>query len=106
MEGCPDARRLFRLAAIAGREGRHEDAEAHYRAWMALDPTDPRPAYGLSILLLLRGEYVEGFRLYEARCYFPDTGIVKPVYRPPALRLTPEDEAGWGLQTMEIAVPA
>jgi hypothetical protein len=94
---------MLRAAGNASREGRLEVAEALYRQWMAEEPQDPRPAYGLSTLLLLRGEYLEGFRLYEARCYVPETGVVKPEYQPRPLPLSPQDREGWGRQEMNIS---
>lgn len=42
-------------------------AEAIYREWMGYLPWDPRPKFALAQLLLARGEYSEGFELYEAR---------------------------------------
>lgn len=69
---------LFARAALARRAGRHEEAEATYRAWLALEPANPAPAYGLSHLLLARGAYAEGWSLYEARADIPETGVKKP----------------------------
>ncbi|WP_363200920.1 glycosyltransferase family 9 protein [Phenylobacterium sp.] len=45
---------------------------------MAAYPADPRPRYGLALLLLARGSYNEGWRLYEARADIPETRIHKP----------------------------
>jgi len=41
-------------------------------------PEDPAPRYGLSLILLSRGAYDEGWKLYEARSSIPETGIAKP----------------------------
>lgn len=69
---------LFAKAARARRDGRHDEAEAAYRDWLALEPGNPAPAYGLSHLLLARGAYAEGWAMYEARTEVPETGVKKP----------------------------
>jgi hypothetical protein len=71
-------RALFAEAAVATRAGRFADAETAYRTWMAAAPADPFPRYALSVLLLGRGAYDEGWRLYEARSEVPETRIAKP----------------------------
>lgn len=43
---------------------------------MADEPKNPAPRYGLSLLLLARGAYPEGWRLWEARQALP--GFVRP----------------------------
>jgi tetratricopeptide (TPR) repeat protein len=75
-EACIEAalnhmRALFQAAALAEREGRLEDAEALLRERIRLAPWDPIAKYGLSQLLLKRGDYEEGFALYEARTEIP-----------------------------------
>ncbi len=69
---------LFAKAAIATRAGRFAEAETAYRKWMAIAPADPFPRYSLSVLLLGRQAYDEGWRLYETRSDVPQTGVVKP----------------------------
>jgi hypothetical protein len=99
----PAALALARKATLAAREGRSGEAEAAYRAWFDLAPDDPRPAYGLALLLLERGEYEEGFRLYESRAYLPGTGVMKPEYRPVPLTLPDEArQSDWARQTLQL----
>ena len=69
---------LFAAAAMATRGGRFAEAEAAYRAWMEAAPHDPFPRYSLAVLLLGRGAYEEGGRLYECRSEVPETGVRKP----------------------------
>lgn len=69
---------LMRIAVQAERIDDLETAEVAYRAWMETDPTDPRPAYSLSLVLLKRGDYREGFELFEARLSIPELGIDAP----------------------------
>ncbi|MEO8115901.1 MAG: hypothetical protein ABI655_16040 [Phenylobacterium sp.] len=68
---------LFDAAKAAEHAGRFAEAETIYREWMRLSPRDPKPQYNLSLLLLARSAYAEGWALYEARSQFPDL-----VYRP------------------------
>lgn len=71
---------LWGQAKKAVDQGDLDGAERVYRKWMELIPTDPRPRYGLSTVLLSQGRYEEGWRLYEARADLPELGIIKPAY--------------------------
>lgn len=63
--------------------GEWEKAEAIYRQWMDYLPWDARPKFALGQLLLARGEYGEGFELYEARADLPTKFLPKKVSPPP-----------------------
>jgi hypothetical protein len=65
-------------AAAARRAGRPDKAEALYRAWMLAEPSNPVPRYGLSTLLLARGEFADGWCFYEARRQIPECGVATP----------------------------
>jgi hypothetical protein len=80
---------LFAQAAAARRAGRYAEAEAAYRQWIAAEPQNPAPQYGLSHLLLARGAYDEGWALNEARSAIPETGIGKPRLSMPEWRGEP-----------------
>lgn len=94
---------MAREAAVLGRSGRREDAEASaaiYRRLVGWLPRDPVLAYNLATNLLSLGNYAEGFRYYEARAYLGRPNVVKPEYRPAAVPLAPETAATWGCQTI------
>ena len=54
-------------ANLLDRDGHWDDSLACLRAAHALSPADPQVRLNLAIALLRRGEYREGFALYEAR---------------------------------------
>lgn len=64
-------RTFFDIQADAERTGDKAELEAAYRHWMRLAPADPLPRYNLSLLLLERGEFAEGWALYEVRTEIP-----------------------------------
>ena len=70
---------LVNLGTIRTLVGDVPEAEANFRNAMALDPRCSGAKFNLSNLLLLRGEYGEGFELFESRfdsfkSHFNDTG--------------------------------
>lgn len=75
-----------RTALAARRSGKLDEAEAAYRAWMAAEPSSAGPRYGLSLLLLRRGAYAEGWKLYEARKAVPELKMSPPRLRYPEWR--------------------
>jgi hypothetical protein len=83
-EALEHMRSLFAESATAELEGRFDDAERLLRERIRLAPWDPIAKYALSQLLLSRGEYEEGFRLYEARSSVPQfmNLVQKPIYNP------------------------
>lgn len=58
-------------ATALARQGRFEDAERLLRAGLEQAPGHPVASYALGILLLARGAYEEGWRLYEYRVAMP-----------------------------------
>lgn len=76
-------------------------AEAAYRKWLRWEPRNPLPAYGLALMLLRRGEYEEGFRLYESRYAIRATKIWKPEWVPQPV---PLGDGPW--DEIEIELPA
>ncbi|TDG22396.1 tetratricopeptide repeat protein [Paraburkholderia silviterrae] len=64
----------FALTALA----RYDEAQAYYRRALELSPGLPEPQFQLGMLLLRRGEYAEGWPLFESR---KTTTIGKPNYR-------------------------
>jgi len=55
------------LGTILNERFQRDEAERCYRRALELDPTNAGAKFNLSALLLLRGEYLEGFALYESR---------------------------------------
>ncbi|MCH8183661.1 MAG: tetratricopeptide repeat protein [Proteobacteria bacterium] len=55
------------LANVLADQLRLNEAETVYRRAMELDPDDAEPCYSLALLLLLRGEFSEGWALHEER---------------------------------------
>ncbi|WP_322042579.1 tetratricopeptide repeat protein [Paraburkholderia sp. J67] len=64
----------FAYTALA----RYDEAEHHYREALALNPGLPESQFQLGMLLLRRGEYDEGWPLFENR---KTTSFGKPNYR-------------------------
>jgi hypothetical protein len=60
-------KRLVDIEAEAKRTGDDREVVAAYRGWIRTEPENPVPKFNLSLLLLARGEYEEGWRLYESR---------------------------------------
>jgi len=58
---------LGNLGMLLRVTGRLEEAEAMLRAAMAAEPQNLTTQHSLGMTLLQRGQYVEGWRLYEAR---------------------------------------
>ena len=79
-EAMAHARRLYDLATAAERDRHFNDAERYLRERLRVLPDDAVAKYALSQLLLARGEYKEGFQLYEARSELPQ--FAKDVTRP------------------------
>ena len=75
-----DAALRLRKAALARRAGHYEEAEAIYREWIADEPRNPGPRYGLALLLLRRGDFARGWPLYEARKFVPELGLRVPTF--------------------------
>jgi hypothetical protein len=73
---------LFSKAVLARRAGRFADAEAAYREWLALEPDNPAPRYGLSTLLLALGRYAEAWPLYESRRQVLPRAAIPPISHP------------------------
>lgn len=60
-----DAR--LNLAHLLKEQQRVDEAESHYRAWLAVEPDNAAARFGLAGSLLMRGAYQEGWPLFEAR---------------------------------------
>jgi tetratricopeptide (TPR) repeat protein len=58
---------LSNLANMLAELGRSEESEHLYRVALSKRPGDLQLGWNLSLLLLRKGHYPEGFRLYEAR---------------------------------------
>jgi hypothetical protein len=63
----PSADALSLQAKLLDRDGHWDASVACLRAAHALSPADPQARLNLAMALLRRGEYREGFALYEAR---------------------------------------
>ncbi|MEO8114391.1 MAG: tetratricopeptide repeat protein [Phenylobacterium sp.] len=55
------------LGALLRAQGRWDGAEAALRAALAVRPRDPEIGYNLALALLSSGDYLTGWRLFEAR---------------------------------------
>lgn len=53
-------------------QGRWDEADAAFRQAIALNPALPECHFNLAILMLLRGEFAQGWREYEWRSQFKD----------------------------------
>ncbi len=63
---APNDPRVLRLTGmLADRAGRHDEAQAAYRAALAIDATDLRAANNLALSLALSGRLNEAIRLQE-----------------------------------------
>ena len=58
---------LVNLGTIFREEGKLEEAAHAYRQALALDPKDAQAHWGLSHVLLVRGEFAQGWKEYEWR---------------------------------------
>ncbi|MCK9988202.1 MAG: hypothetical protein AzoDbin1_04674 [Azoarcus sp.] len=65
------------LAHLLKEQQRLDEAESHYRAWLARHPGNAEARFGLAGALLMRGHYREGWPLFEARWELPRHGGVK-----------------------------
>lgn len=65
------------LAHLLKEQQRLDEAESHYRAWLARRPGNAEARFGLAGTLLMRGRYREGWPLLEARWELPRHGGAK-----------------------------
>jgi hypothetical protein len=66
------------LGVVHVKTQRFNEAEAEFRAALALDPSCPQPRHSLGMLLLGGGRFEEGWRHYEARREVPGLAIPRP----------------------------
>lgn len=87
----PDALDLF---ATALRDvGRYDEAEETYRRALKFKRDHASAHWNLSLLLLLRGRFEEGWKEYEWRLRMPDSMVLRLRKHHPALALPPWDGA-------------
>lgn len=75
-----DAR--LNLAHLLKEQQRIDEAESHYRAWLAEEPANAAARFGLAGTLLMRGDYLEGWPLFEARWELPYHGGARYIAAP------------------------
>ncbi len=66
------------LGVVYVATGRFAEAEAAFRAALAIDPDCAAPRHSLGALLLAEGRYSDGWPLHEARRELPQLGIPRP----------------------------
>lgn len=98
-------KRLVDIEAEARRTGDDREVVAAYRGWIRTEPENPVPKFNLALLLLARGEYEEGWALYESRTeiagHKPRPRLVIPEWQgQPVGKLLVIFEQGFGDQLM------
>lgn len=66
------------LGRALKEQGRFAEAEGVYRGALALSPQDADARWNLGLLLLMTGQWEEGWRHYELRRWIPGQPVVAP----------------------------
>lgn len=64
------------IAHLLREQKRLEEAEAHYRGWLATHPDNAEARFGLAGIALMRGDYKAGWEDFEFRWKLPNHGGV------------------------------
>jgi tetratricopeptide (TPR) repeat protein len=88
MDAAPyDANQNLGTLCLATR--RFAEAEAYFRAALAVDPEATITQHSLALLLLGGGQFAEGWQLYESRRETPGSTIPRPPFSYPEWRGEP-----------------